>query len=164
LSSSGNAEAERSIAERTVGLVVSAGVYACALPIGHVVETMRPLPTEPVAGAKAFVRGLALIRGAAVPVIDLANVIGVSEARAPTRFVTVRVGDRTIALAVNAVVGIRELDSARLQQMPPLLRGASSDAVDAIGTLDAQLLVVLRAGRILDEETWRMVEGREGSA
>src|SRR5271155_6034274 len=87
LSAAGNAEGERSIAARSLGLVVFAGAYSCALPIGHVVETMRPLPTEPVAGAKAFVRGLALIRGAAVPVIDLAHVIGVSEARAPTRFV-----------------------------------------------------------------------------
>ncbi len=160
MSASGSAESGGPVAP-SVGLVVSVGSYSCALPLGHVVETMRPLPTEPIVGAKAFVRGLALIRGVPVPVIDLVQVIGAAEIGTPTRFVTVRLGDRTLALAVDAVVGVRSLDAVQLQQLPPLLRGASSDVVEAIGTLDEQLLVVLRAGRILDDAMWRKVEASE---
>jgi purine-binding chemotaxis protein CheW len=46
--------------------------------------------------------------------------------------------------------------------MPPLLRGANADVVQAIGTLDAQLLVVLRSSRILPEEVWDALTKREG--
>jgi purine-binding chemotaxis protein CheW len=88
-------------------------------------------------------------------------VIGAAETGTPTRFATVRLGDRTLALAVDAVVGVRSLDAVQLQQLPPLLRAASCDVVEAIGTLDEQLLVVLRAGRILDEAMWRKVEASE---
>jgi purine-binding chemotaxis protein CheW len=65
------------------------------------------------------------------------------------RFVTVRTSDRTVALAVDAVVGIRGLPAGTLGELPPLLRDAGSDAVAAIGTLDAELLLVLRAARLV---------------
>ncbi|HZE91839.1 MAG TPA: chemotaxis protein CheW, partial [Rhizobacter sp.] len=60
----------------------------CALPLSHVVETMRPLPTETIAGAPDFVCGLAVIRGAPVPVVDLARLLGATDTQA-RRFVTV---------------------------------------------------------------------------
>src|ERR1039458_3558579 len=80
----------------------------CALPLEHVVETMRPLPIGPLAGAPPGVSGLAVIRGAPVPVVDLSRLfssdVGYIEV-APTRFVTVRVGQRVVALAVDRVEG-----------------------------------------------------------
>ena len=48
----------------------------CALSLGHVVETMRPLPIEPLAAAPHFVLGLATIRGSQVPVVDAGRLIG----------------------------------------------------------------------------------------
>jgi purine-binding chemotaxis protein CheW len=60
-----------------------------------------------------------------------------------------------VALAVAAVIGMRQLDPASMTEMPPLLRGARADVVEAIGVLDAQLLLVLGTGRLLSEELWR---------
>jgi purine-binding chemotaxis protein CheW len=142
----------------STGLVVSVGTRVCSLPLGNVIETMRALPIEPVAGVPSFVMGLAIIRGAPVPVVSLAAAIGAAEIGGATWFVTLRLGDRRVALAVDAVVGVRDLDSASLEQMPPLLQGASTDSIDAIGTLDAHLLVVMRASRMLSAEVWRTIE------
>jgi purine-binding chemotaxis protein CheW len=144
--------------QRSTGLVVSVGTCVCSLPLGSVIETMRALPIEPVAGMPSFVRGLAIIRGAPVPVVSLAAAIGAGEIGGATRFVILRLDDRRVALAVDAVVGVRDLDSASLEQMPPLLQGASTDAIEAIGTLDAHLLVVMRASRMLSAEVWRTIE------
>jgi purine-binding chemotaxis protein CheW len=149
--------------ERRAALVVAAGSRACAVPLAHVIETMRPLPIEAVPGMPSFVRGLAIIRGAAVPVVDLADATGAAETRAPTRFVLLRLGSRRAALAVSAVVGVRDLDVASLEQMPPLLRGTGANLVEAIGLLDAELLVVLHASRLLPEETWDRLDAREAS-
>jgi purine-binding chemotaxis protein CheW len=148
--------------ERSHGLIVAVGSRACAIPLAHVVETMRPLRLEPIAGMPSFVLGLSVIRGAPTPVVDLAAVLGGSHAIAPTRFVVLRLGERVVALAVDRVIGVRELDAMRLQEMPPLLRSASADVIEAIGMLDAQLLVALRATRILADETWNVLEAHEG--
>ncbi len=129
----------------------------CALPLAHVLETMRPLPIEPMAGASPSLRGLAIIRGAPVPVVDVACLLGDDstpadvEALTPAsaRFVMTRIADRGIALAVDAVVGVRFIDGDSFREMPPLLRDADVDVVDAIGTLDAELLLVLRSARLV---------------
>ncbi|MBI2221351.1 MAG: purine-binding chemotaxis protein CheW [Acidobacteria bacterium] len=125
----------------------------CALPLGHVSETMRPLPVERVAGVPPAVRGVSIIRGAPVPVVDVAWVLAGKESHA-TRFVTVNTGDRRVALAVDTVIGVRRIRSEAFDELPPLLRDANTDVVSAIGTLDAQLLVVLRSARLIPEPVW----------
>jgi purine-binding chemotaxis protein CheW len=131
-------------------LVLRVGSRLAALPLRDVAETMRPLPLQPVAGAPASVMGLAVIRGSAVPVLDVRLLLGLPAAP-PGRFVTTRVGERCVALAVDAVLGTREVPAGALEGLPPLLGEAHSDLVAAIGALDGELLLVLQAGRRLIE-------------
>ena len=42
-----------------------------ALPLEHVVETMRPLPVEPLGDAPRFILGLSIVRGEPIPVVDV---------------------------------------------------------------------------------------------
>ncbi len=126
----------------------------CALPLGYVIETMRPLGLTRLAGAPPFVSGLSMIRGAPVPVIDLGALLFGSEPPSPTRFVTLRLEERRVALALEAVLGIRELPGT-LSLLPPLLADASAEAVAAVGRLDAELLVVLEAARLVPESVWQ---------
>jgi len=130
----------------------------CALPLEHVVETLRPLPIEPLAGLPPFVLGLAVVRGAAVPVVDAACLLGAQGGQAE-RFVIVVVDKRRVALAVDSVLGVRRVAPQSLNELPPLLREADTDVVAAVGLLDAQLLLVLRTGRLLPEEAAALVLG-----
>lgn len=132
-------------------LVVVAGARRCALPIGRVIETMRPLPIEVVAGAPPFVLGVALVRGAPTPVIDLGAMLGGAASPAPRRFVTVDAGGRQVALAVDEVVGVRQLDPQASAGLPPLLAEAAAGTLETLGRLDAGLLAVLRAGQLVPE-------------
>lgn len=125
----------------------------CALDLAHVVETMRPLPVEPMLGAPSFVVGLSLIRGIPTPVVDLAAWMGLPISP-PTRFISVVAGARHVALAVTAVTGVRILEASELQTVPPLVREAIADNVQLVGTLDADLLVVLSAARLLPDDAW----------
>ena len=120
---------------------------------------MRPLPVEPIASAPLFVSGLALVRGVPTPVVDAGRLLGAGDDGQPTRFVVVRVGERRVALAVEAVVGLRTLSAAALRELPPLIQEASADVIAAIGALDAALLVVLRAARLLPETVWSALHG-----
>jgi purine-binding chemotaxis protein CheW len=134
-------------------LVARVGGRLCAFDVAHVLETMRPLPVEPMPGAPPFVTGLSLVRGTPTPVIDLAAWMGISSTP-PTRFVSVVAGARHVALAVTAVTGVRPLDPEQLQAVPPLVREAAAEHVQLVGTLDADLLLVLSAARLLPDDTW----------
>jgi purine-binding chemotaxis protein CheW len=133
-------------------LVIGVGAQLCALPLRDVVEIMRPLPIGEVAGAPSFVRGVAVIRGELVPVVETAMLLGAMESAAPSRFVTIRAGDRVVALAVTTVLGIRKLPAASLREAPPLLRDIGAELVETLGRLDQELLLVLRTGRMLPPE------------
>ena len=135
-------------------LLIRAGDRCCALNLLHVVEIMRPLPVDAVAHMPAFVRGLSIIRGAPTPVVSLASLVADS-GEPPTRFVVVRAGERQVALAVDAVLGVFPLDPATLRALPPLLRQADSDALQAVAALDGQLLLLLNSGNIVPDEVWQ---------
>lgn len=107
---------------------------------------MRRLPVEPLPGMPAFVLGIAVIRGEPTPVIDTGVLVG-SPGLAMKRFVTLRVGQRRVALAVDEVLEVRALPISR--ELPPLV--ATADLVTALVTLDRELVVVLDAARVLDE-------------
>jgi purine-binding chemotaxis protein CheW len=133
------------------------------LPLRHVIETMRPLPTSPIPGAPAFVDGLAIIRGAPVPVVNLSRLLGAAAAQ-PTRLVCVRTEHGRIALAVDHVEGVRSLASESLHALPPLLQCADAQVVAAIGMLDAELLLVMQVARLLPQELWPALNPRVASA
>ncbi len=136
-------------------VVVMVGARACAFPLHHVAETMRPLPIKSVAGTPGFVRGVSVIRGMPTPVVDLKALLENSE-NSPSygRFVTLKLDDRRVVIGVDSVVGLRHLDAAQLGELPPLLRDVTSDLIASFGTRDAQLLLVLRAARIVPDAVW----------
>lgn len=133
------------------------GDRLCALPLDQVLETMRPLPVMPMAGAPHFVRGVSRIRGELVPVVDTAALVGAGDSQ-PARFVTVNVDHRLIAVEVDAVLGVRSIPVGTLQHMPPLLRDASDEVVSAIGELDAEFLLVLQGARLVPDAVWGLLE------
>lgn len=141
-------------------LLVRVQNLVCALPLASIVEIMRPLPIEPIAGVPLFVRGVSIIRGVPTPVVDLGIVLGTTGGVA-RRFVSLRLGDRQVALAVDEVLGIRDLDASTIRELPPLLQEASKDLLEAIGTLDSQVLVVLRSGWQLPEGVWQALTLQE---
>jgi purine-binding chemotaxis protein CheW len=142
---------------RTSWLLCRAGTHLCAIPLEHVIEIMRVLPIEVIAGAPPYVRGLSIIRGSAVPVVDAGLLLG-DHATKSERLVAIRSGSRTIALATDAVLGIRAIGAQALHDLPPLLRDAASETIAAIGTLDAELLFFLRAARIVPEDLLERLE------
>ena len=141
-------------------LIVDTGDRQCALPLEHAIETMRALPVETLAGAPAFLRGLAVIRGAPTPVVDLGLLLGDAGQTRCERFVTVRSGERTVALAVAGVVGVRDVESQAELPAPWL---GDARAVRALAALDGGLVSLLKTTRLLPREVWQEID-RAGEA
>jgi purine-binding chemotaxis protein CheW len=127
-------------------LVVRAGTHLCAFELAHIVEVMRPLPIRPIAGTPHFVSGVAVIRGESTPVVDLARLLS-GVARPVQRFVTLAGGRYAAALAVEEVVGVCPVDE--WHELSPVLDVVDEQVIEALGTFDAQPLLMLDAGRIV---------------
>ncbi|MDE1972836.1 MAG: chemotaxis protein CheW [Hyphomicrobiales bacterium] len=131
------------------------------MPIGHVIEIMRPLPVEPVAGAPPYVRGLSIIRGLPVPVVDLGLLIG-ARATVVTRVVTMRAA-RVVAMAVDSVAGVSAVAREALGELPPLVRDAAPDVIAAIGRIDNDLIVFLHAARVVPDAVLSRFDAEKGA-
>jgi purine-binding chemotaxis protein CheW len=132
-------------------LVFRAGTCLCALPLDRVNEIMRVLPIKLISDVPPYVAGVCIMRGAPVPVVDVGLLVG-SRATDFQRLISVRTDGRTIALAVERIHGISGFDARQFDRLPPLLRDAGADVISAIGTLDAELLLLLRVARIVPDD------------
>jgi purine-binding chemotaxis protein CheW len=106
-----------------------------------------------------FVRGLSVIRGATVPVVDVGALLGLPTEGQATRFVILRTAEHRVALAVEEIVGVRALSSVSLETVPPLLHRTKSRVVALVGRLDASLLIVLQDSRIVPDWAWKSLAG-----
>lgn len=148
-------------------LVCRVGTKLCALPLGCLRETMRPLAVEPLAQTADFVSGVALIRGRPTPVLDARKLLDSPSAHPPGRYVTLDLaehGARVAALAVDDVVAVRDVPDGLLGELPPLLAGSRSSVVAAVTTLDEQLLLVLEQARLVPDEVWQRLAGQDAPA
>jgi purine-binding chemotaxis protein CheW len=142
-----------------------------ALALGDVRETMRPLPIEPLTGAPPFVLGVSIVRGFPAPVVDAGRLLCPSVLLAtpiaspsPARFVSLKLGERTAVLVVDAVLDVRPLPVGILADIPLLLREAGDELVCVIGALDTKLLLVLEAARLIPDSVWSAIKATGNSA
>jgi purine-binding chemotaxis protein CheW len=138
--------------ERTDALVCRAGTTLCALELGSVVETMRPLPLEALAGTPSFVVGLAIVRAVPTPVVDARILLGVSAERPAARWISLRLDGRGAALAVDEVLGVRHMEVARAAELPPLLGALNAERIASIAALDEGFALVLRHARLIPQD------------
>jgi purine-binding chemotaxis protein CheW len=143
----------------TVGkqsLVFRADNHLAAIGLEHVTEVLRPLPVEHLAGVPPYVRGICVLRGRPVPVVDVGLLLGGERASGGGRFVGVRTGPQTAALSVDAVVGIRDLPLDLLHDLSSV---TGSPACTAVGAVGPEPLLLLEAGRVIPDSVWDALEG-----
>lgn len=134
----------------------------CAVPVSQVREIMRPLPVTFLADMPQFVLGFSRIRDVATPVVDAGGLLGLDSPAAATRLLILRIADRSIALAVEAVMGVHGILRQSLQDLPLLLRDSKGELVSSIASLDKEFLLVLHTARLLPESVQRALAPQEG--
>ncbi len=131
-----------------LSLVFGVGDLLCALALRDVVETIRPLPVQPLAGTADILLGVSVIRGLAVPVVDTARLLGAGVER-PSRFVTTRTERGPLAYATGPVIGVLPVEPDASRPPPPMLAAAATRLVVAVGVLDSRPLLFLRGAELM---------------
>ena len=132
----------------TACLLLAAGARRAAIPIGAVIETMRPLSITPLAGAPAAVLGVSLVRGAPTLVIDLGALLGEAEP-GPDRWVALCWSDRPTAIACR-VIGVRAVPHEEVRAGAATIARAAASFVGSVVVMDGALVTVLDARAAID--------------
>jgi len=99
-------------------LLVRAGEYVCALPLGDVRRVVRSLPLHPLPGSAPELRGLAELAGEPLPVLDLARLARAPQGANPAFPVTVVAwagppqARELVGLAADAALDVAHLPAA----------------------------------------------------
>jgi len=105
-------------------LVWRAGQVRCGAPITQLREILPSPPVAVLPGTPAVVRGVANVRGSLLTVVDGRTLLGQDAGAPPEVTILVRVGGRTVGLAVDEVEDLVTLLEARLT--PPGQAGDGS--------------------------------------
>jgi purine-binding chemotaxis protein CheW len=142
---------------RDLALVCRVRSRLCALPATQISEIMRPLPIGRLPGAPPFLLGVAVIRGAPAPVVDLAQLLDERRSK-PSYFVATGQGSRRVALTIDDVIGVRPMPHGPSNGFPSVLESAAAGFVSSVRILGQEALVVLSSGKIVPETAWDLVE------
>jgi two-component system chemotaxis response regulator CheV len=117
-------------------------------------EVMRSPAITAVPEMAPAVKGMVSLRGALVPVVDLADYIGMPSAAAREIMIVAECNGRTQGLLVGAVDKILRLDWSQMRVPPDMLTSNLGGLVTAVTELsDARLVMMLDVERILSETT-----------
>lgn len=134
-------------------LVFRAGPLLCALRLDEVIETMRPLAVQPLAGTPAFVSGICIMRGVPAPVVDAARLLGGVEAEV-SRFVAVRTERGPVAFATGVIHGVQPISAGSASRHEALLGDARSRLIAAVATIGTEPVLLVQSMRLVPDEVW----------
>jgi len=125
------------------------------LNVKEIIEYGRPteIPMMP-----SFIRGVINLRGAAVPVIDLAARFGGHESEVQKRtcnvIVEVRQGDakHDLGIMVDAVSEVLEIPGSEIESAPSFGAKLRADFIAGMGKVDGRFVIILDIQRVLSAD------------
>jgi purine-binding chemotaxis protein CheW len=98
-----------------------------------------------------YVRGVINLRGAVLPVVDLATRLGIESGEPNERsvIIVVDVGGRSVGLRVDAVSDILSVPIGNLQSPPDLVTEQADAFIRALTIVEGRMMRVLEVGRVM---------------
>jgi chemotaxis signal transduction protein len=109
---------------------------AYAIPVERVVEVARLGTVTDVPGSRPELLGVLSIRGHILPVVDLAQVLGISRPGPPSQLLVAESGGLEAGFAIDEVTEVAEMPEATADTESELLSGATLTDGNLIGVID----------------------------
>jgi purine-binding chemotaxis protein CheW len=121
------------------------------LELGACRDVEENVSVQTVPRARPFVAGIANVRGDVVTILDLRALLGYArQPRDTTPIVRLKSQDRNIAIQVDALSDILEVNHAELEPPPANLGENESAYLRGVSPTPAGLLIVLNARSIIE--------------
>lgn len=124
-------------------LAFRAGGERFAIPLDRVREAARPRRITPLPGAPRAWSGVALVRGEALGVVDVAAAVGLASAAPKVAPLIIVLNDCDHAILVDSIDGVEPFPEDRLVPPPPgrgALRGVVAEEGGFLSVLDVDRL------------------------
>jgi purine-binding chemotaxis protein CheW len=111
-------------------------------------------PATPVPHSPRFVRGVINLRGAVLPVVDLADRLGLGTAVETARHViiVVQIGSKVVGLLVDAVCDILSTADHVVQKTPDLAGDQMQSFVKGLIALEGRMISLIDLGLVLEAQ------------
>ncbi len=105
----------------------------------------------PLPGAPPYVRGVINLRGAVLPIVDLASRLGMPSGEPGPRDVTIvtRIGQQTVGLLVNAVSDILSVRDDAIQPTPDAASDGMRALVRGLLAVEGRMIGIIALDRLL---------------
>jgi purine-binding chemotaxis protein CheW len=132
-------------------IVFRIGVQEFCVDIMSVREIRGWTPATVLPRSPSYVRGVINLRGAVLPIIDLAARLEFSAATASTRhvIVVVQIADQVVGLLVDAVSDILTLNESQVQPTPAIASESARAFVCGLIALEGRMVNLLRLDNVL---------------
>ncbi len=110
-------------------------------------------PATPLPHAPGYVRGVVNLRGAVLPIIDLAERIGLGRSEPTPQHVIIvaQVGAQMVGLLVSAVCDILTVTEEMIQTTPDVAANQTRAFVQGLLTVESRMLGLLRIDNLIPE-------------
>lgn len=110
-------------------------------------------PATALPHAPHYVRGVINLRGAVLPIVDLAERLGFAPAQGGARqvIIVVQIARQLVGLLVDAVSDILTLPADAVQPTPDVAAGAVGVFIHGILALDGRMIGLIRLDAVLPE-------------
>ena len=141
-------------ADRTELIAFRIGSQEFCVDIQAVREIRGWTPATPLPHSPGFVRGVINLRGAVLPVVDLAARLGLRSTEPTARHVIIvsRIGKQLVGLLVDAVSDILTVTKDALQPTPDVAYDAERAFVKGLLPVDGRLISLVALDRMLPEQ------------
>jgi purine-binding chemotaxis protein CheW len=144
-----NAKRARDSMQRSL-VAFMVGTVRYALEISSVREIVTPLPLTVLPHTPEGLAGVADHRAEVVPIVDLRARFGLPrlvEHSRKVKWVLVEMGQRTVGLVVDDVLGVLRVASGEFRAPPDLGGGEQARAISSVATHEKLLVFVLDLSR-----------------
>ena len=145
-------EAARAPADAEKYLTFYADGQRYGLPITHVVQIISLPEITPVPDAPAYMKGIAGLRGAVLPLMDVRLRLGRTETPHTDRtcVIVTALGERTFGCIVDMVDEVTDI--AREAVSPPPAQGREGACLSGVARLGERIILLIDPARILRKE------------
>ncbi len=130
------------------------GVQEFCVDIMVVREIRGWTPATPLPRAPGFVRGVINLRGAVLPIVDLANRLGFPPTEPSRRHVIIvaQIGKQIVGLLVDAVSDILTVGDDMIQPPPDVASEMVRNFVQGLLAVDGRMISLISLDRVLPKQ------------
>ena len=118
-------------------------------------EILRYPQITRVPNTPDFIKGVINLRGNVIPVVDVRRRFALSKTKISdlTRIIVIEMEEKWIGLLVDNVHQVVRLPATNIDLPSSLLEGVSEDFISGIGRLKDRLIIIVKIGPILLDDT-----------